>query len=145
MSGEQFSTIHGDLMTEVTINRDAKVRGGSMMGGYSTSDKTNDAFVKTSHVMAKSRSDLTEQVHLLSSCVHEELSPGSRKHHDKIVTDMKEKVLDYCDPFLNTSARHLRTGVEIDVNIVSDLLSSTEIGNEMFTEFVEEKIKAPEE
>ena len=53
-------------MTEVTINRDAKVRGGSMMGGYSTSDKKNDAFVKTSHIMAKSRSKLTEQVHLLS-------------------------------------------------------------------------------
>ena len=66
MSGEPFSTIHGDLMTEVTINRDAKVRGGSMMGGYSTSDKKNDAFVKTSHIMAKSRSKLTEQVHLLS-------------------------------------------------------------------------------
>ena len=132
-------------MTEVTINRDAKVRGGSMMGGYSTSDKTNDAFVKTSHIMAKSRSKLTEQVHLLSSCVHEELSPGSRKYHDNIVTDMKEKVLDYCDPFLNTSARHLKTGEEIDVNIVSDLLSSTEIGNGMFTEFAEEKMKAPEE
>ena len=145
MSGEQFSTIHGDLMTEVTINRDAKVRGGSMMGGYSTSDKTNDAFVKKSHVMAKSRSKLTEQVHLHSSCVHQELSPGSRKYNDNIVTDMKEKVLDYCNPFLNTSARHLKTGVETDVNIVSDLLSSTEIGNGMFTEFAEEKMKAPEE
>ena len=58
---------------------------------------------------------------------------------------MKEKVLDYCDPFLNTSARQLKTGVEIDVIIVSDLLSSTEIGNGMFTEFVEEKMKAPEQ
>ena len=137
MSGEPFSTTHGDLMTEVTINRDAKVRGGSMMGGYSTSDKTNDAFVKKSHVMAKSRSKLTEQVHLHSSCVHQELSPGSRKYNDNIVTDMKEKVLDYCNPFLNTSARHLKTGVETDVNIVSDLLSSTEIENEMFTELKE--------
>ena len=37
------------------------------------------------------------------------------------------------------------TGVEIDVNIVSDLLLSTEIGNERFTKSVEERMKAPEE
>ena len=58
---------------------------------------------------------------------------------------MNEKKLGYCDPFLNDPARHLKTDVEIDVNIVSDLLSSTEIGNNMFTELVEERMKAPEE
>ena len=116
-----------------------------MMGGYSTLDKTNDAFIKISHFMAKVRSELKKQVNLLSSCVYKKISPGSRKYHGNIVTDMKEKILEYCDPFLNASARHLKTGVEIDVNIVSDLLSSTEIGNNMFTEFVEERMKAPEE
>ena len=39
----------------------------------------------------------------------------------------------------------LKTGLEINVNVVSDLLSSTEIGNEMFIKFVEERMKAPEE
>ena len=39
--------------------------------------------------------------------------------------------------FLNAPARHLKIGV--------DLLSSTEIWNEMFTKFVEERMKAPEE
>ena len=106
-----------------------------MMGGYSTLDKTNDAFIKTSHIMAK----LKEQVNFLSSCVHKELLPGSTKYHGNIVTDMIEKILEYCDPFLYAPARHLKTGVEIDVNIVSDLLSFTEIGNEMFTKFVEEE------
>ena len=69
-----------------------------MMGGYSTSDKKNDAFIKTSHFMAKFRSKLKEQVNLLSYCVHKEVSPGSKKY-DNIVTDMKEKILGYCDPF----------------------------------------------
>ena len=54
---------------------------------------------------------------------------------------MKENILEYCDPFLNAPARHLKTGAEIDVNIVSDLLSSTETGNKMFTIFVEERMK----
>ena len=43
----------------------------------------------------------------------------------------KRKILEYRDPFLNVPARHLKTGVEIDANIVLDLLSSTEIGNEI--------------
>ena len=42
---------------------------------------------------------------------------------------MKEKILEYSDPFLNARARHLSTGVEIDVNKISDLLSSKEKGN----------------
>ena len=120
---------------KVKINQEVNARGGPMMGGYSTLDKTNDAFIKTSHIMAK----LKEQVNFLSSCVHKELLPGSTKYHGNIVTDMIEKILEYCDPFLYAPARHLKTGVEIDVNIVSDLLSFTEIGNGMFTKFVEEE------
>ena len=91
LSGEPFSTIHGDLITEVTINREDKVRGGPMMGGYSTLDKTNNAFIKTSHAMAKVRSKLKEQVNFLSSCVPKEISQGSKKFHDNIVTYIKEK------------------------------------------------------
>ena len=42
MSGEPFSTIHGDSIMETTINREVKVRGGSMRGGYSTSEETTN-------------------------------------------------------------------------------------------------------
>ena len=34
LSGEPLSTILRGLITEVTINREVKVRGGPMMGGY---------------------------------------------------------------------------------------------------------------
>ena len=40
MSEEPFSNIHGDLIAETTSNREVKVRGGPMRGGYSTSEKT---------------------------------------------------------------------------------------------------------
>lgn len=70
-----------------------------MMGGYCTSDKTNDAFIKTSHVMAKVSSKLKEQINLLSSCIHKGLSTRSRKYHDNIDTDKKEIILEYCDSF----------------------------------------------
>ena len=34
MCGEPFSTTHGDLISETTINREVKVRRGPMRGGY---------------------------------------------------------------------------------------------------------------
>ena len=57
-----MSTIHGGLITEVTINREVNVRGDPMMGGYSTLVKTNVAFIKikTSHFMTKVRPKLKE-------------------------------------------------------------------------------------
>ena len=85
------------------------------MGGYRTSDKTNGAFIKTGYFMAEVRSKLKEQVNLLSSCVHKELSPGSRKYHENIVTYNKEKIVIL---FLSAPAHHLKTVVEIDVNMM---------------------------
>lgn len=135
MSGEPFSTIHGKLITEVTINWEVKLRCGLMMGGYSMSHQTKDAFIKISNVKVKVMSKLKGQVNMFSSCVQKELPPGSRKYYDHIVTDTKEEILKYCDPFFNAPAHHLKADVENDVNMVSDLLSSTEIWNEMFTKF----------
>ena len=48
----------------------------------------------------------------------------------------------YFDPFLIGSARHMKTGVEIDHNIVSGLLSSMEAGEKCFEEFVDQRLKA---
>ena len=48
----------------------------------------------------------------------------------------------YFDPFLIGSARHMKTGVEIDHNIVSGLLSSMEAGEKCFREFVDQRLKA---
>ena len=70
ITGQSFSTIHGDLITETTINREVKVRGGPVRGGYSTSFEANDAFIKTSHLMAKIRGKLKEKLNVLSSTVH---------------------------------------------------------------------------
>ena len=58
LSGQPFSTIHGDLITETTINREVKYRGGPMQGIYSTSEQATDTFMKTSHLMAKLRAVL---------------------------------------------------------------------------------------
>ena len=44
LSGEPFSTIHRDLITETTINHEVKVRRGPMQSGYSTNVHDNRHF-----------------------------------------------------------------------------------------------------
>ena len=61
LTGLPFSTIHGDLITETTINREVKVRGGPKRDGINTSESTNDSFIKTRHLMAKIRAKLKEK------------------------------------------------------------------------------------
>ena len=55
LSGGPFSTVHGNYITEVTIKREVKVRGGPLQGGYSTSLKAEDTFTSlvgdTSHLV----------------------------------------------------------------------------------------------
>lgn len=92
-----FSTIHRDLITEVKIHSKVKVRRGPMMGGYSTSGQTNDAFIKRGHFMAKARSKLNA----LTKSYHQD-------------QENMTKLLQYCHPFINVHARHLKTRVGID-------------------------------
>ena len=82
LSGEPFSTIHGDLIIETTINREVKVKGGPMPGGYSTSKSTTDAFIKTSHIMAKIRAAIKKRLHILASSVHKECTSGAKNNHE---------------------------------------------------------------
>ena len=63
-SGKRFSTIQGDLVIEVTINREAKVRGVPMIGGYSTSFDAENGFVLNSHILAELRKELKSKMKL---------------------------------------------------------------------------------
>ena len=81
LSGRKFSTIPSDLVTEVTVNREVKIRGGPMRGGYSTSGDAVDDFVLTTHSLAKLRSALKNKMHMQTSNQHKEFSHGQKKMH----------------------------------------------------------------
>ena len=111
-----------------------------MQGGYSTSENTTDAFIKTSHLMAKIRRTLKEKL-----SVHKEITRGARNQHDKAIKDLTNQLNEYFDPFLDGPARHFKSGVEIEQVVMKGLLSSDEIGEKCFKDFVERRIKAKEE
>lgn len=56
-----------------------------MHGGYSTSPRVNDTFVKTSHLMAKVHSALKEKNYVLTSSFQKEGTPGARREHKDVI------------------------------------------------------------
>ena len=61
---DKFSTIHVDLVTEVTINREVKFRSVSMRDGYSNfSDAEND-FILHSYTPPNPRKEMESKMNL---------------------------------------------------------------------------------
>ena len=128
LTGDKFSTKHGYLIIETTVNGKVKVRGGPMQGGYSTDLDAMNIFVKNSHLLAKLRSVLKERIHLLTSSKHKEIILGARKKHENMIKGLVTKPGEVIDPFSSGPAKNITSGVFLDDLIVKDLLKSDEIG-----------------
>ena len=99
LTGDKFSTKHGDLIIETTKNREVKFRGGLMQDGYSTDLYAMKIFVKDSHLLAKLRRVLIEHIHLLTSSKHKEITLGARKKHENKIKRLVTKLGEVLDPF----------------------------------------------
>ena len=66
---------------------------------------------------------------------------AARKQHDNAITDLTNQLSEYFDPFLDGPARHFKSGMEIDKDVINGLLSLEEIGEKFFKLFIEERIK----
>lgn len=141
LTGGSFSTVHGDFITEVTVNREVKVRGGPMQGGFSTSLKAEDAFIKTSHLMAKLRTALKDKLNVMTTSTHKETTQGAKKEHEKTVQALVNQMSKYMDPFGPGVARNFKTGEALDTEVVEGLLHSTETGETLLMKFVQERLK----
>ena len=82
LSRRKFSTIPGDLVTEVTVNREVKIRSGHMRGSYSTTLEAVDDFILNTHALAKLRRGLKSRMNVKTSSSHKEFSHGQKKIHE---------------------------------------------------------------
>ena len=64
LTGGKYSTKHADLIIETTVNKEVKVRGGPIQGGYNAGLDAMSIFVKNSQLLAKLRSVLKELIYL---------------------------------------------------------------------------------
>ena len=63
-------SIPRDLVTEATINREVKVHGGPMRGGYSTSFDAENDFALNSLILAELRKELESKMRLETASTH---------------------------------------------------------------------------
>ena len=137
MSGDVFSSIHGDLVTEI-FNGVTKRQGGPHRGGYTKEVQAVNTWIKTSHIHAKVRTELKNKIHLKTSSVHKESTTSGKNVFLNHVQSLKAKLLEYeMDPFQNRHARDLMTGKELDNDIIQGLLDAPQTGvQDCFRQFV---------
>ena len=143
LSGQAFSSIPDDLVTEIGPNRESKTRGGPMRGGYSTSPEAVDTFYKNSHKVAKLRLLTKERLRIKTQNVHSETKSGAKSRHEKQVISLVEKLCTYSNPF-EGPAHTLATGVQIAPEIVTGLLTARSTGEEMHRKFYSDRLLSPE-
>eukprot|EP00112_Aurelia_sp_Birch-Aquarium-sp1_P017334 Seg4002.2 transcript_id=Seg4002.2/GoldUCD/mRNA.D3Y31 product="hypothetical protein" protein_id=Seg4002.2/GoldUCD/D3Y31 len=143
VSGDVFSSIPGDLVTEIGPNRESKIRGGPMKGGYSTSPEAVDRFYKNSHKLAKMRKHVKDRLLVKTSSAHNETSAGAKARHEKQVLSLIERLKTYHTPFEGPT-RNLSTGIELEPAIVEGLIGARSVGEEMHRMFYKDRLWSSE-
>ena len=119
-TGDPFSAIHGDIVTE-HFNRETKGTAGPNRAGYI--ENTVNKWIMTSHIHIVI--SLKKRMKVYTSSTHKELTPGNKSMHNSQVKSLKQTLAEYnVDPFSDGPVVHITTGKELDQDIVTDLLNA---------------------
>ena len=141
ISGEPFSSIHGDLITEL-FNKETKGTRGPMRAGFSTNHKAINEWIATIHIHGRVREEFKKLLMLKTSSKHKELTNGGKIKHYNHVLSLKKTLDGYgVNPFEESIAKCLTTGVEIDESIRKDMMLALIVGEKLFMQFVNERLK----
>ena len=140
LSGHKFSSIHGDLITEL-LNGETKRQTGPYRSGFSTNVNTVNTWIKNPHILAKLRKKFNDTIRLTTDSHHKETTQSEMKRHSQHVKNLKDQ-LKKCntDPFSDGPAKQLTTGKIIDAKIIPCLLDAEKIGNSKYLEFLAERL-----
>ena len=133
LTRRKLSTIPGDLVTEVTVNREVKIRGGPLRGGYSTFVEAFDDFILNTYALAKLWRALKNRVNVKKSRNHKVFSHGQKKMHEQHIQKLGTTIST--DPF-HGPAQNIISGLEISSKTIDGLLSGKETGEKLHLEFV---------
>ena len=144
ISGGAFSTIHGDLITEL-FNKQTKGTAGPFRCGFSKNMEAVNTWVRTIHIHCKLRETFREQLLIKTSSVHKEVTLYGKNIHHQHVKMLKEQLARYgVNPFSNGLPKFLPTGEEIENTVVRDMLNAAAIGNTHYEAFVKERLSGHE-
>ena len=140
ISGDRFSTIHGDLITEL-FNKETKGTAGPFRSEFSSNIEAVNTWVHTIHVHSKLRVIFREHLRTKTSAKHKELTPGSKKKHMEHVKNLRAKLKSYgLNQFAESAPKCITTGEEIDLAVVYDMLHADAKGNEKHLQFSSEHL-----
>ena len=140
LTGDQFSSLHGDLYTEL-FNKETKSTCGPFRSGFSTSNESVNNWVQTIHIHSEMRIALRKMLKHKTSSKHKEMTTDGKSLHKKHVDNLKQKLIGYgVDLFSGGAPRNIPTGVEIDEDVVNDVLRAPKVGENQFNKFVEDRL-----
>ena len=92
----KISSISGDLVTEVAVNREVKICGGPKRGGYSISVEAVDDFILNIHTLAKLGRALKNRMNAKTSSNHKEFSHWQQKTHEQYIKQLLQPSPPIC-------------------------------------------------
>ena len=126
LTGRKFSTIPGDLVTEVTVNQEVNICGGLMQGGYSTSVETVDDFIFNSHALAKLWRALKNRMNVKTSSNHKKFSTGRKK-----CMSIQQLLTTIPTNLFHGPVQNIMSGLEISAKIIDGLLTAKGTGEKL--------------
>ena len=140
LSGQPFSAINGDLVTEI-FNGQIKRQARSHASGFSTNiDRVND-WVNTANIHAQIKAVFLGKLRLTTTSQHKECTPNSRRLHYDHLKALKQQLRQYgIEPFASCRAGDITTGVELPRNLIKGLIDADIIGDKSYNVFVQERL-----
>ena len=140
ITGEKFSAIHGDLITEL-YNKETKGTAGPFRAGFSTDIEAVNNWVNTIHIHALLRTSLHRVLSIKTSSKHKELTGRGKRLHAEHVKSLKMKLNSYgVDPFSTDPPRQITSGKKIDDIIVYDMFRAPDLGWDQLKTFIDERL-----
>ena len=129
LSGDKFSSIHGDLITQV-FNSETKLQARPKRSGLNTNVDVVNTWIKTTHNHAKLRKKFNDTIRLTTDNHHKETTQSEMKRNSQHVKTLKDQLKKYnTDPFGDGPAKQLTRGKLIDAKIIQGLLDAENLGN----------------
>ena len=117
LTGDVFSTIHDDLVTEL-FNKETKGTSDAFRCGFNTNTVSVNTWVNTIHIHVMLKVALRQQLRLKTSLRHKELIKNVKEFHLSHVKYLKEKLSGYgIGPFTLVYPINLSSGENIDKNV----------------------------
>ena len=140
ISGESFSTSHGDLIIEI-FNGQTKGTAGPFRAGFSTDTEAVNKWVRTIHLHSELRQNFRKMLYTKTSSKHKEMTPGGKSMHSKHVEKLMTQITCYgIDPFSEENPKSFSTGVEIKKEVTGDMLKAKQLGSAQYETFLKERL-----